>query len=42
MFILDSFDIGSKYCWQSKYDLFFEQIKIIQFIYKLYVSYKPS
>ena len=42
MFILDSFDIGSKYYWQSKYDLFFEQMKIIQFTCKLYLSYKPS
>ena len=42
MFVLDSFDIGSKYYWLSMYVLFFELIRKIQFTCKLYVSYKPS
>ena len=42
MFIVDCFDIGSKYYGKSNHNLFFELIKMNQFTCKLYTSYKPS
>ena len=41
MFVVNSFDIGSKYYGNIWYDLFIK-LKMNQFTCKLYASYKPS
>ena len=42
MFVLDSFDIGSKYYWESMYVLFFELIRKIQFTCKVSILQTKS